>query len=603
MNIKYNILNEINKDSKITQRKLASKCNISLGNVNFNIINFIKEKYIIKNNNIYTLTDKGINYLDDTIKNNQEERIINANITPTKVAIILASNNKELFKSNLDYIKRLIRQLNEFKINDIYVISGYKYHNIETSIQNVTHIYNENYSWTNSMYSLSLLPKNKINNSLIFYGDSIIENIGIEKLIESNYDNVFLTTAENDYNDSIFFESKNNMINNISKDSTHLKKIDGELVGAFKVSKEFLNKLINEYNNDNNPMITFEHMCLDLAKRYYLKSLFIDGLLWAKNDSIDKDIFIKNKLIKKIEKKEESIKLNNLKNIVSECLKIELDQIQGIEPIGGMTNKNYKVTINNINYVLRIPGTGTTELINRSNEYENAKFAFDTKVDAELIYFSKETGIKVSKFIENATTQTPKSAKKYKTMLQTTSILRRLHKIEKKMPTDFDIYFEINKYDKLISKYNITPYNNYKETKDIVLNFKNILNDIGFEITPCHNDLVAENFIVDSEENMYLIDWEYAGNNDPMWDLAAHMLECNFNQEECNLFCNLYFEQEPTINHKQRILIYMIYQDFLWSQWTLIKEAQGDNFESYGIDRYNNAINNINKFNREYNND
>ena len=78
-----------------------------------------------------------------------------------------------------------------------------------------------------------------------------------------------------------------------------------------------------------------------------------------------------------------------------------------------------------------------------------------------------------------------------------------------------------------------------------------------------------------------------------MWDLAAFSLECGFTEEDDELFFKLYFEGEIEKNNKVKFLMNKIFQDFLWAIWTLIKEAEGDNFGTYGIERYNRARKNI----------
>ena len=120
------------------------------------------------------------------------------------------------------------------------------------------------------------------------------------------------------------------------------------------------------------------------------------------------------------------------------------------------------------------------------------------------------------------------------------------------------------------------------------------------EYKACHNDLVAENFIK-NEKRMYLIDWEYAGMNDPMWDVAAHLLECEFSAEEEELFLHYYFEGDIcTKVHRQKILIFKICQDVLWSTWTIAKEMKGEDFGTYGLDRLHRAQRNICEYKRIY---
>lgn len=59
---------------------------------------------------------------------------------------------------------------------------------------------------------------------------------------------------------------------------------------------------------------------------------------------------------------------------------------------------------------------------------------------------------------------------------------------------------------------------------------------MGVSVKPCHNDLVAENFLKAEDGTIYLIDWEYSGMNDPMWDIAALFLESNFTDESQDYF-------------------------------------------------------------------
>ena len=97
-----------------------------------------------------------------------------------------------------------------------------------------------------------------------------------------------------------------------------------------------------------------------------------------------------------------------------------------------------------------------------------------------------------------------------------------------------------------------------------------------------------------AEDNrIYLIDWEYSGVNDPMADFAALFLESEFSEENQDYMMKQYFQGETPANTWNKILCYQILWDYLWSQWTVIKEANGDDFGTYGIDRFNRAKTNL----------
>lgn len=283
----------------------------------------------------------------------------------------------------------------------------------------------------------------------------------------------------------------------------------------------------------------------------------------------------------------------NIKEIICNSVNINREEIKKIVSMGGMTNRNFKVFIKDTWYVLRIPAPGTGDMINRKEEYNNIIYANKIGLDSGLIYFNKSTGVKISKFIENSESLNPNSSKKIENMKMVCSILRKLHTSKEKMKNIFDIYTKIELYEKLSKQKNALFFKDYYQVKEKVYLLKDIIDDI--KLVPCHNDTVSENFIKNKENKMYLIDWEYAGMNDPMWDLAAYCLENNFTENEEELFLKIYFKGNIEDKYKKRILINKIYQDFLWSIWTTIKEANGENFGDYGISRYNRAKINLEK--------
>lgn len=294
------------------------------------------------------------------------------------------------------------------------------------------------------------------------------------------------------------------------------------------------------------------------------------------------------------------MKINLLRQYIIDALNIDESLITDIIPCGGMTNKNYKVTIDGKLYILRVPGAGTEEMIDRKIEKENAELGYKIGIDAKILYFDAETGIKISEYIKDAETLTPMAAKKESNMKAVTDILRTLHNSDIRFNNRFDILGKIKTYEDLIKKYDGENFGDYDETRENVMKVYKALEDMKLEDMPCHNDTVPENFIKGSNDKMYLIDWEYSGMNDTMWDLAAHSIECKFSEDEEELLLKLYLGENPSDDIKKRILIHKIMQDFLWAIWTVLKEAKGDDFGTYGLDRYNRAKENIKKFEELY---
>ena len=83
--------------------------------------------------------------------------------------------------------------------------------------------------------------------------------------------------------------------------------------------------------------------------------------------------------------------------------------------------------------------------------------------------------------------------------------------------------------------------------------------------------------------------------NDPFWEFAALFLESDFEEDNQEYFLDYYFENNIPAEAREKILIYEILQDILWAIWTVVKEAEGDDFGSYGIDRFTRGLQLIKK--------
>ena len=277
-----------------------------------------------------------------------------------------------------------------------------------------------------------------------------------------------------------------------------------------------------------------------------------------------------------------------MKKIVKEKIASLLsgdEEIQSVEQLGGMTNQNYLVQTSSNQYIVKFFGKGTDKLINRQNEKFNLELLKDLKLDVENYLFDIEAGIKVNQYIENAETF---DANTIKTKFESIApILQTIHASGKELKGEFAPFDEIIKYESLIQ--GEISYPNYEGIRKSVFSLKEELEQIGIEKKSCHIDLVPENFIEAPDGHLYLIDWEYSSMNDPMWDLAVLFLESEFTNAEEEEFLSLY-ESDKTPVSREKIRIYKILQDIIWSLWTIYKEENGADFGDYGITRYNRAV-------------
>ena len=273
-----------------------------------------------------------------------------------------------------------------------------------------------------------------------------------------------------------------------------------------------------------------------------------------------------------------------IKEKISSLLSEE-EEVLSVEQLGGMTNQNYLVKTSSNQYIVKFFGKGTDKLIDRQNEKYNLELLKDLKLDVENYLFDIEAGIKVNQYIENA--ETLDSATIKTKFEKIAPILQTIHASGKELKGEFAPFEEIKKYESLIQ--GEISYPNYEAVRKSVLSLKNELEKIGVDKKSCHIDLVPENFIEAPDGHLYLIDWEYSSMNDPMWDLAALFLESEFNTDEEDSFLS-YYESEQTPVSREKIRIYKILQDIIWSLWTIYKEENGADFGDYGITRYNRAV-------------
>ena len=273
-----------------------------------------------------------------------------------------------------------------------------------------------------------------------------------------------------------------------------------------------------------------------------------------------------------------------IKEKISSLLSQE-EEVLSVEQLGGMTNQNYLVKTTNKQYIVKFFGKGTEKLINRQDEKYNLELLKDLDLDVKNYLFDIEAGIKVNEYIESAITLDSTSIKtKFDKIAP---ILQTIHASGKELRGEFAPFEEIKKYESLIEEK--IPYANYEAVRKEVFSLEKRLADLGVDRKSCHIDLVPENFIESPQGRLYLIDWEYSSMNDPMWDLAALFLESEFTRQEEETFLS-HYESEQTPVSREKIAIYKILQDTIWSLWTVYKEEQGADFGDYGVSRYQRAV-------------
>jgi thiamine kinase-like enzyme/choline kinase/predicted transcriptional regulator len=608
----FQLLEAINQNANINQKRMAEVCGISIGKVNYLIHDLTFGNYIYSEktgrNIRYFLTQKGVDFLHSGIEAYRDKKvnIHQESVREIKQAVILAAGPRKDFThpaglieiDGTSLLKRNLDILQENGINDIVIVTGYKREALEelTEFSHYQFIYNPKYKWTGSMSSLALAQDLIKGDFLLIEDDILIEERAIKELLTYPERDCILIANESGSGDEAFVEIKNGYLHKISKDKHQFNKIDGEMIGVSKLSYEVYTKMVTEYEQSNkNPFMHYEYMLLDISRHYKIGYLKMLNLVWGELDSLQHFDLITKHVYPILKRKEAVFREIFIKSKLMEAFDLAYEDIGDIQPFGGMTNKNFKVTFNGKEYVLRIPGNGTESMINRKEEKVNAALASELGLDTELVYFNEETGVKIAELIPDAETLTPKMAKREDIMKQTTDIFRKLHTSNVQMANRFDVFELIDKYEQLMNEANAKPYESYEETRAQVMALREFYQGMSIELTPCHNDALPQNMVKSGEDKLYLIDWEYSGMNDPIWDLAWHAMESDLTPEEEELFLTLYLQKDDIpLEIQQRMIINKIFQDFVWTIWTIIKEAKGDDFGTYGIDLLNRCRNNLN---------
>ena len=263
------------------------------------------------------------------------------------------------------------------------------------------------------------------------------------------------------------------------------------------------------------------------------------------------------------------------------------DAIGDVARLGGMTNHTYKVTMQNgAQYVFRIPGEGTEELICRGDERVSTELACKLGIDSPMLYFG-ENGEKVTVYIENALTLDAGSLRKDKAIEDVAHIFRRLHTCGVDTGVPFEVFDMAKSYEDIIYANNVSMFDDYEQVKQRIFTLKGEIDAKGAAApVPCHNDSLCENWVY-SGDRLYLIDWEYAGMNDGMWDLADVSIEADYSKENDELLLRSYFGKEPDELERKRFIANKLYLDYLWSLWGKTRVPyDGEFMEQYALDRY-----------------
>jgi thiamine kinase-like enzyme len=256
--------------------------------------------------------------------------------------------------------------------------------------------------------------------------------------------------------------------------------------------------------------------------------------------------------------------------------------------LGGLTNRNYRVDIDGQKLVLRIPGEGTSAYIDRAVEKHNAEVAARAGVNAEVLYFDAGDGVMLCRYIDSATMDAERF-RDLEAVARAARAFRRMHEWTEPFESRFDLFQKVDEYLALLRDLKARVPDGYERAQTEAAAVRSALARNPAQLAPCHCDPLAENFL-DTGTRMVIVDWEYSGMNDPMWDLGDLSVEAGFGPEQDAALLHAYFDGPPPQAAGGRMILYKAMCDLLWTLWGVIQHANKnpvDDFWAYAVNRFN----------------
>lgn len=464
-------------------------------------------------------------------------------------------------------IERLIRQLQEANIYEIYIVVGYMKEQFEYLIDkyDVHLIVNRDYKDKNNLYSLCLVA-DKLANSYIIPCDVWCED---NPFSSNETESWYMVTNKLTTKSKIKADDKSvlHRIAEAEKGNCEIgiAHLTAETSGIIRNNIASLLKL------DSSDHAFWERAALDGDKLIMKANIVSDETVFEINtydDLIHCDIDSK------------SLDSEYIK-IICESLHAEKHEIYNIESLkAGMTNRSFLFNCAGSKYIFRIPGEGTDKLINRREEFDVYQQIKDRNICDEVVYMNPENGYKITKFIEGSRNCDAYSESDVKACME---FLKAFHELKLTVEHEFYLFRQIEYYEQLRGEK--SAYYDYKRVKEHVFELKQFIDSQDKDYCLTHIDAVPDNFII-TGENIHLIDWEYAAMQDPHVDIAMFAIYSLYDKQHTDKLIDIYFDNQCSSLTRAKIYAYVAVCGLLWSNWCEYKRNLGVEFGEYSLRQY-----------------
>jgi thiamine kinase-like enzyme len=257
---------------------------------------------------------------------------------------------------------------------------------------------------------------------------------------------------------------------------------------------------------------------------------------------------------------------------------------------GGLTNANYLVRAGDARYVVRIPGRSTELLaVDRANERHNAEAAATTGVAPPILEYLDDLNVMVLAFVDGHT-MSAEALRTRENARRMAESIKRLHTAPRFLH-DFDMFRLVEFYLRVCGEHEVRVPEGFRDRLPEVAAIERAFAERPPPTVPCHNDLLAENYIDDGRQ-LWIVDFEYSGNDDPCFELGDTAQECGFDDDLRAVLCETYFgEATPAL--LARMDLQAVMADVGWTLWAAIQSRISTidyDFWGWAVERWDRAV-------------
>lgn len=547
----------------INQRILTDLSGYSLGVVNRSIKNLVKEGYL---DNEFSLTDK-------SYKEFADKKPRNAIILAAGFGMRMVPINNEVPKGLLEVkgeplIERLIKQLHEAGINKIYVVVGFMKEKYEYLIDEygVELLVNKEYKEKNNLHSMKR-ALNYIGNSYIVPCDIWCKNNPFKKVEMYSW---YMVNDMPDEDSNVRVNRKQELVTVKEREKGNtMIGISYLLSEEADVIKERIKKLCMDNRHDNS---FWEEALYDKDK------MIVEACQVDSSEIVEINTY---EQLREIDNNSNQLK-SDVISLISKVMNVSQNEIVDISVLKkGMTNRSFLFRCKDKRYIMRIPGEGTDKLINRKEEADVYIRLHGKGICDDIVYINPENGYKITEYLEGARVCDCDNTDDLKRCMKK---LREFHKKKLFVDHEFDIFRQIDFYESLWNG-DDSVYKDYKKTKEKIFSLKEYIDEYAEEKVLTHIDAVPDNFLFCGDD-IRLIDWEYAGMQDPHVDIAMFCVYALYNRGQIDRLIDIYFENTCTREVRIKIYCYVAACGLLWSNWCEYKRSLGIEFGEYSLAQY-----------------